>query len=169
MGSQPPSRLRISKKDFLRPRRKEARHYPRNDILLVEEYGDSEEDSPQQRGERPVAPKADDHSWAHCENNPKGLKERDGKLGYGHERPEHPPRALARPRDPTHIDGIELNPRIPRHYRHLQSIAAPHIDEPGIRLGAMEPFKRSEGGIEMASRPAPTDEKRLHAILSARY
>ncbi len=81
MGSQPPSRLRIGEKDFLRPRGKKARHHPRNDILLMEEYGDSEEDSPQQRGERPVAPKADDHSWAHCENNPKGLKERDGKLG----------------------------------------------------------------------------------------
>ncbi len=169
MGSQPPSRLRISEKDFLRPRRKEARHYPRNDILLMEEYGDSEENSPQQRGERSVAPKADDHPWAHLENTPKGLEERDGKLGYGHERPEHPPRALARPRDPTHIDGIELNPGVAWHYRYLQSIAAPYIDEPGIRLGAMEPFKRSEGGIEMASRPAPTDEKRLHAIPSAQY
>jgi len=169
MGSQPPSRLRISKKDSLRPRRKEARHYPWDDILLMEEYGDSEENPPQQRGERPIPSKANNHPWAHLENNPKGLGERDGKLSYGHEGPVHPPRALARPRDPAHTDGIELNPRIPRHHRHLQPIAAPHVDEPGIRLGAMEPFKRSEGGIEMAPRPAPTDEKRPHAIPSARY
>jgi hypothetical protein len=168
-SSEPPRCAGMGEKDLIGPRGKKPGHHPREEILLVQIYGNSEDDSPEQGRKRPIASKANDRCGAHFQDDTERVSKREGDLGQCEERPECPPRALARTRDPTNRKLVKFNPGIPRQHVRLKPIAAAYVDKPSIRLSVLQPLQESESGIEMTSRPAPADEKRLHVIPFAKY
>ncbi len=137
---EPPCCARVREKDPSGPWGKEPGHQPGEEILLVYIEGNSKKSSPKQGGKRPVASKADDRCRAHLQDDPERLGERDGDLGYSNQRPERPPRALARTRDPTNRELIELNPGVPRQHARFKSIAAAYVDKPSIGFSARKPL-----------------------------
>ena len=155
--------LWVSEKDFARPRGKEPRHYPRNRILFVQEDRDPQKNSPEHGRKRPIAPNPNDQMGSLSKDDQKCLRERDGKLEEGEQRPAEPPGALPWPRDPADGELIELNPSVARHHGGFESVTAPHVHKPRVWLSVPQPFQNREGGIEMSSRPAPTDDNSQHA------